>query len=70
MNLKEHIKKKTYKKSYKRLFTRAYKTKNIQALIDLKIMLCMNCGCCTYVCPANRKLAEVNQIAKFLVPKK
>ncbi len=49
---------------------RAYKTKNIQALIDLKIMLCMNCGCCTYVCPANRKLAEVNQIAKFLVPKK
>lgn len=49
---------------------KAYKTKNIQALIDLKIMLCMNCGCCTYVCPANRKLAEVNQIAKFLVPKK
>jgi electron transport complex protein RnfC len=27
----------------------------------------MNCGCCTYVCPAKRPVAETNQFAKALV---
>ena len=34
-----------------------------------KVMLCMECGCCSYVCPANRHLAEKNQLAKALLPK-
>lgn len=47
----------------------AYKTKNIPLLQKLKVNLCMNCGCCTYVCPAKRPLAETNQLAKMLLPK-
>jgi electron transport complex protein RnfC len=49
---------------------RAYKIRNIEELKQLKVMLCMNCGSCTYVCPANRKLAETNQLAKALIPRK
>ena len=29
-----------------------------------KIMLCMECGCCSFVCPANRPLVENNRIGK------
>ena len=29
-----------------------------------KIMLCMECGCCSYVCPANRPLVQNNRLAK------
>ena len=39
-------------------------------LKQLKVLLCMNCGSCTYVCPANRKPAETNQLAKALIPRK
>ena len=33
-------------------------------LEELSINLCMECGCCAYVCPANRPLIEHNRIAK------
>jgi electron transport complex protein RnfC len=49
---------------------RAYKIRDVEALKSLKVTLCMNCGSCTYVCPANRKLAETNQLAKMLIPRK
>ncbi|HBB19473.1 MAG TPA: electron transport complex subunit RsxC, partial [Ruminococcus sp.] len=49
---------------------KAYKIRNIEELQALKVNLCMNCGSCTYVCPANRKLAETNQLAKALLPRK
>ncbi|MCQ2464996.1 MAG: electron transport complex subunit RsxC [Oscillospiraceae bacterium] len=49
---------------------KAYKRKDTAALQSLKLGLCMNCGACTYVCPANRKLAETNQLAKAFLPKK
>ena len=29
-----------------------------------KINLCVECGCCTFVCPANRPLMENIRIAK------
>ena len=29
-----------------------------------KIMLCMECGCCSFVCPASRPLVQNNRIAK------
>ena len=29
-----------------------------------KVMLCMECGCCSYVCPANRPLVQNNRLAK------
>ncbi|MGN0665724.1 MAG: electron transport complex subunit RsxC [Huintestinicola sp.] len=47
----------------------AYDRKDVPALQRLKVMLCMNCGCCTYVCPAHRHLAEKNQLAKGLIPR-
>ena len=35
------------------------------AILDKnKIMLCMECGCCSFVCPANRPLVQNNRIAK------
>ena len=46
---------------------KAYRDKNINELKRLKTGLCMNCGACTYVCPANRRLAETNQLAKLLI---
>ena len=49
---------------------KAYKRRDIPALEALKVNLCMNCGSCTYVCPSNRRLAETNQLAKAILPKK
>lgn len=49
---------------------KAYDHKNVEALQSLKVLLCMNCGCCSYVCPANRPLAEKNQLAKLILPRK
>lgn len=47
----------------------AYDREDTAELERLKVMLCINCGCCSYVCPANRHLAEKNQLAKGLVMK-
>ena len=50
---------------------KAYKKRDAESLLKYKVNLCMNCGCCTYVCPSKRKLAETNQLAKaFLRNKK
>lgn len=45
-------------------FERAYDRRDREALNRLKINLCMNCGSCSYVCPAKRPRAEKNQLAK------
>ena len=34
-----------------------------------KVQLCMECGCCSYVCPAHRPLVETNRDAKRFVKK-
>jgi len=47
----------------------AYDREDTAELERLKVMLCINCGCCSYVCPANRHLAEKNQLAKGLLMK-
>lgn len=31
----------------------AYRVKNAEKLGKLKVNLCMECGCCSYICPAN-----------------
>ena len=33
-------------------------------LEELSITLCMECGCCSYVCPARRPLVQNNRLAK------
>jgi len=48
---------------------RAYRKRDAEALNRYKLNLCMNCGCCTYVCPSKRKLAETNQLAKAFLRK-
>ena len=34
-----------------------------------KVQLCMECGCCSYVCPAHRPLVDTNKKAKAFVRK-
>ncbi len=52
------------------MIEKAYNAKDVEELKKLKVMLCMNCGCCAYACPAHRPLAEINQLAKALIPRK
>ena len=42
----------------------AYDARDAELLKKLKVNLCMNCGACSFVCPARRNLAEKNQLAK------
>ncbi len=37
-----------------------------EALNKLKINLCMECGCCAYVCPAHRPLVQSHKLAKAI----
>ena len=37
---------------------------DMEALKKLKVNLCMECGCCSYVCPAKRPLVQQNKLAK------
>ncbi len=46
---------------------KAFDKKDRQTLKKMKVSLCMNCGSCSYVCPAKRDLAEKNQLAKALL---
>lgn len=50
------------------LYAKAMKVedKNDRAdrLTDAKINLCMECGCCSFVCPSRRPLVETNRLAK------
>lgn len=43
----------------------AYDAKDAKLLEKLNINLCMNCGACTFVCPAKRNISEKNQLAKI-----
>lgn len=45
----------------------AFKIKNTDMLDELKVMLCMECGCCSFVCPAKRELVLTNKLAKAMV---
>ena len=48
-------------------FADAYEAKDVKRLNDLKIMQCMECGSCSYICPAHRPLAFINKLGKALV---
>ena len=41
--------------------------KNIDILNEYTVMNCMECGCCSFVCPANRKLVQAMRIGKAMV---
>lgn len=50
-------------------FARAYALHDYDLLEKRKVNICMECGCCSYVCPANRPLVENNKLAKAALRK-
>ena len=42
----------------------AYENGDMEMLEKCKANLCMECGCCSYVCPAARPLVQQNKLAK------
>ena len=44
--------------------SRAYAQGDAEALNGLSVDTCMECGCCSFVCPANRPLVQNNKLAK------
>ena len=50
-----------------RAISRAYKRNEPEELKALCVDLCMECGCCSYVCPAKRYLVQTNKLAKAVL---
>lgn len=46
---------------------KAYAQKDEAMLEKLKVNLCMECGCCSYICPAKRNLVQTNRLAKAML---
>ncbi len=46
---------------------KAYENKDADRLSELCVNTCMECGCCSFVCPANRPLVQTNKLAKALL---
>lgn len=46
---------------------RAYAKKDAAAIEALGVNLCMECGCCSFICPANRPLVQTNKLSKAFV---
>ena len=42
----------------------AFQMNKPEDLKALKVNLCMECGCCSYICPARRPLVQTNKLAK------
>ena len=49
---------------YPAMVETALRTGNKESLNSLNINYCMECGCCSYVCPAKRPLTQVMRTAK------
>ena len=47
--------------------SRAYDNKDVDMLKELHVDACMECGCCSFVCPANRPLVQKNKLGKALL---
>lgn len=50
-----------------RAIAKAYDLRSGEDLEALCVDLCMECGCCAYVCPAKRPLIQTNKLAKALL---
>ncbi|MCQ2537227.1 MAG: electron transport complex subunit RsxC [Lachnospiraceae bacterium] len=46
---------------------RAYAKNDAEELRRLRVDICCECGTCSFVCPANRPLVEVNKLSKGVV---
>ncbi len=45
----------------------ATERRDVAELEALSVMSCMECGCCSFVCPANRPLVQTNKLAKMIL---
>ena len=45
----------------------AYQCKRPDLLEKYKVNLCMECGCCSFICPAKRPLVQVMKLAKTML---
>lgn len=43
---------------------KAYEKRDGAELVKLEVNLCMECGCCSFICPAKRPLVQINKLAK------
>lgn len=50
-------------------FAKAVDLKHPEDLVKYKVNLCMECGVCSYVCPAKRPLVQKNRLAKLELKK-
>ena len=48
---------------------KAVEKKDVDALLSLDIMTCMECGCCAFSCPAGRRLVQAIRLGKSYVRK-
>lgn len=44
---------------------KAFKNNDLEKVEELGVGLCMECGCCSYICPSNRPLVQNNKLAKM-----
>lgn len=51
------------------IFAKAVDLKQPELLVKYKVNLCMECGVCSYVCPAKRPLVQKNRLAKVELKK-
>ena len=49
------------------MIERAYREKNIENIKKAGAEICMECGCCSFNCPANRPITQTNKLAKALL---
>lgn len=49
------------------LIARAKKNNDIEGLVKAGAELCMECGCCSFVCPAKRPIVQNNRLAKAMI---
>ena len=45
----------------------AVNKKDADGLARLKVTLCMECGCCSFICPAHRPLVQQNKLGKAIL---
>lgn len=47
----------------------AYKQNDVKELEKRGVLICMECGCCAYECPANRPIVQMMRLSKDMVRK-
>ena len=49
------------------MISKGYKTRDVQLLESIKANLCMECGCCSFICPTKQPLVQRNKLAKIIL---